>query len=86
MSEEMFEHERAVAEEILRIIDPLLPKGTQKFKVAEAMSVLSVVLQVPMGEFLNLRNVVQDFQRMDHGNQENVRTRIRTKITELKIG
>lgn len=86
MSEEMFEYERAVAEEILRIISRLLPEGTPQFKVAEAMSVLRVVLQVPMGEFLNLRNVVQDFQRMDRVNQENVRTRIRTKITELKIG
>ncbi|MFZ2303514.1 MAG: hypothetical protein WAV98_01835 [Minisyncoccia bacterium] len=77
---DVLKYESEVAENLLRIISPLLSGGTMWLKGAQAKFALNVILKIPMGEFLNLRNTVQDFQRMDDVNQENVLTQVRTKI------
>lgn len=74
------------ADIFLRIIGNAMPELAEKEKVAMMMTTLDIITKVPMKEVLNLRNAMHDFQQMTVSDKEEVRSTMRRKLTELKIG
>lgn len=86
MPKSNFEMEQNIAERILSVIDLALPQGSPAEKTKAAMITLDVLSIIPMSEFPVLGSAIQDLRIIPEESQKNVRSHIRTLITELRIG